>query len=375
MLQKYFSSDLTNESGRITAFDLMRLIAILMMIQGHTIYALGDPAEFDISTFPWNIWHSLRGLTAPVFLVISGIVSVFANRRDESGRIPKQIIYKRLRVAGLIMFIGYWMMFPASTLIDMFFIEQSIIDRFLQVKILRVIAITLFALTGLFALTRSYKSMGITSLIIGIAIIAVSPWAMKYDWFAVLPEGIAAFLSEKHGSEFTIFPYSAYMFIGAAIGSFLRHLKTERITEFIKIFALPFGSVLIFSAWLVESHYYIIGESLLKTGGVLIEMWIVCFIYDHTKGLSKYYSLFGRYSLFLYVLHLQFLYGSWLWETPSIAFGSTLPMLITIGAAILNIILCLSIAYGADKYVMNNPKFKLRMKYAFAGIVIFSLMF
>ena len=75
----------THKGSRLFALDLARLMAMLMMMQGHTLDALVNPQLMDLGTFPWNIWQFMRGLTAPIFLIVSGTVHVFAMKRDEQG--------------------------------------------------------------------------------------------------------------------------------------------------------------------------------------------------------------------------------------------------------------------------------------------------
>ncbi len=116
---------------------------MLMMIQGHTIYALADPSAYDISLFPWNIWHFCRGLTAPVFLIVSGAVHVFANKRLAGGGLSRRTIKKRITIASVLIAIGYLLVFPAERVWDLFFIEAVYWQRFFCVNILQLFGISL----------------------------------------------------------------------------------------------------------------------------------------------------------------------------------------------------------------------------------------
>ena len=71
------NSSQVNSNSRLFVLDLARCIAMIMMIQGHTLDALTDPQLLDIHAFPWNIWNFIRGLTAPVFLIVSGDHNLF----------------------------------------------------------------------------------------------------------------------------------------------------------------------------------------------------------------------------------------------------------------------------------------------------------
>ncbi|MBP7094033.1 MAG: DUF1624 domain-containing protein, partial [Candidatus Kapabacteria bacterium] len=93
--------------GRLYALDLARFLAMLFMMQGHVLDTLVSPAVIDITQAPWNIWHWIRGLTAPVFLMVSGAVHVFATKRDAHGRVREDVMGKRIRWAITIMGLGY----------------------------------------------------------------------------------------------------------------------------------------------------------------------------------------------------------------------------------------------------------------------------
>ncbi|MFW5662812.1 MAG: heparan-alpha-glucosaminide N-acetyltransferase domain-containing protein, partial [Bacteroidota bacterium] len=110
------------KSQRITALDLARFIAMLMMIQGHSLYAVASAQQLDTSIFPWNLWEFLRGFTAPVFLMVSGAVHVFANKREPDGYIAPARLNKRIKVSLIIMAVGYLMMFPADNIYHLPFI-------------------------------------------------------------------------------------------------------------------------------------------------------------------------------------------------------------------------------------------------------------
>ena len=80
---------------------------MILMVQGHTIDALANSNSYDVSQFPWSIWHIIRGFTAPIFLVVSGSVQVFANKRQENGKLKSETSKKRLIMALVLILIAY----------------------------------------------------------------------------------------------------------------------------------------------------------------------------------------------------------------------------------------------------------------------------
>ncbi len=104
--------NIKSTSNRVPSLDLARILAMLMMIAGHTFFSLVEPSQINVNSSPWNWWEFLRGATAPIFLTVSGIVQVFANNRDENGKLSTSTIKKRGRMALMLIAIGYLLVFP-----------------------------------------------------------------------------------------------------------------------------------------------------------------------------------------------------------------------------------------------------------------------
>ena len=82
MLLFIFDSNLSvlKSVQRLYYIDAIRAWAILMMLQGHFIDGLLDPAFRDKENELFSWWLYFRGITAPVFFTVSGfIVSYFHN--------------------------------------------------------------------------------------------------------------------------------------------------------------------------------------------------------------------------------------------------------------------------------------------------------
>ena len=149
----------SKKSNRLASLDLARVLAMLMMIQGHTIYATANPSLIDTSIWYWDIWSFLRGFTAPVFLTVSGAVHVFANKRDEYGRLSNQVAIRRINIALLLLFVGYMLVFPAGRIYDVFFVEHKYWLNFYKVNILQLFGSTLLLALALFYIYKKELSI------------------------------------------------------------------------------------------------------------------------------------------------------------------------------------------------------------------------
>lgn len=306
---------------RIHVLDFARLVAILLMLQGHTLEAFVAPSAMDWNTLHWQVWGQLRGLTAPLFLLVSGAATVLATRRDPAGRIPLRQSLRRIRTAAMVLAIGYLMVFPAARLADLRWVSADGWRVFLQVNILQLNGITLLLLTGLMALTRSARTHAAWSLGLGLAILLAAPWIAGFGWFTRLPEGLAAYLSFAHGSLFPIFPASAFMFLGVGLGTVLleapegQRLRLFRLTALgagLAALALSLLAERVSGACLPVHDAYRTGwaSSFHRLGFSLVTLGLLAAVAEAWPRVAQALAPLGRKSLAIYVVHLALIYGT-----------------------------------------------------------------
>ncbi|MFH1050686.1 MAG: heparan-alpha-glucosaminide N-acetyltransferase domain-containing protein [bacterium] len=369
---------------RITAIDLARFVAMIMMVQGHVIDALLSPTYFSINEFPWDIWHFFRGFTAQVFLIVSGTVSVFANKRLEDGKLKPDTFRRRANLALILIAIGYLFAFPANKIWDLFFIEERLLVSLFRANILQLIGVSLLFVILLYRFTRSDKTLGRIALTIAILISGLSPFVHQINWFNYLPEFFAAYLSFEHGSFFPIFPYTAFMFFGVYLGTILKKIDAEHRTKFIIIWITLAGIVLIASGSGIRELLWDFsisiptkinpGAIMSQIGYVLLGMGFWAFIYSKTKKFSFYYAMFGKRALMVYIFHLVVLYGtSWF---PSI--GNIFYRQMTVAWALFFAVLIEFITFGLVyyyEYLINKyEKFNKYHKQVVVGIILYFLL-
>ncbi|MCS6966442.1 MAG: DUF1624 domain-containing protein [Candidatus Kapabacteria bacterium] len=309
-------------SERLYALDAVRIVAMLLMVQGHTLDALVSPAQLDITLPPWNIWHFVRGLTAPVFLIVSGIVYVFATHRTPEGRVPEALIWRRLRWALMLIAIGYLMTFPAQRLWHIGYVPAEQWTVFFRVHILQLIGIALLIVLLLFLLTRTQHQLGMAGLLVGAMIVCSAPVSAWVDWYQALPEPLAAYMSTDRGSLFPFVPFAAYLFLGLPLGSWLRHLPAERRLKFLRLHLLWLGLMILSIAPLLtiwcqallppqaNPYHANPGLILLRFGLALLLISAVAWVYRLMEHWGPLFALFSRYALFVFVGHLAVLYGT-----------------------------------------------------------------
>ena len=100
------------KSKRILFLDLMRVLALFMMIQGHTTYDFLDLTIRDGHSTGIKIWTSLRGYTAPFFMMVSGAVFTFLMLSQEQNDGSNPRVRAGINRIFTLLFWGYLLNFP-----------------------------------------------------------------------------------------------------------------------------------------------------------------------------------------------------------------------------------------------------------------------
>lgn len=356
---------------------------MIMMIQGHTVFALVSPEAIDISQFPWNVWNFLRGVTAPIFLLVSGASHVFANKRAPDGSLPMATFKRRVRMSLMLMAVGYILVFPAEKIYDLPFIDPSYFQPFFSVNILQLFGVSLFMLTLLFYFTRSDRQVAVGSLIIASAITMLTPAVHAIDWFSILPNPIASYFSLERGSIFVIFPFTAFLFYGAALGIFLKNVEPAKRNALIikwgglagiAIFAIGYPISLIFS-----NNPFLYFDALkvdpglvfMRLGLVLMAIWFAAVVYSQTPKMGEYYSILGKKALYIYVIHLLLIYGTPVFPGFEDFYFRNLTVPQSFAAAAIVISATLGITFALDYYQKTSRRANDLFRYSLTAYLIY----
>ncbi len=377
-----FNSPEKTFSNRVSSLDLARFFAMLFMIQGHTIYAITDPLTIDYSIFPWNFWNFFRGLTAPVFLMVSGAVHIFANKRDENGDLPHKTMIKRFKMCLLLLIIGYILAYPPIKIYQLNTVPLPFWADFFKVNILHIFAISLFLLTLIYKVTKTDKQLAIVSLSIAVGITALSPMVLAINWNDYLHLSIANYLTYQNGSIFSIFPYTAYLFYGVVLGLVLKNMDWSLRNNFLMKYGMIAGllvSVLMYPMYLnmmpIYSGFMFKASpafTLLTVGLVLLFISFSAFIYKYFANFDSIFSLFSKRSIVIYVVHLAILYGTPVVPSFQYMFGNRLDMIGSLFAVGIVILMTLIITYIFDVSLKKQYVPKV-YRYSFTAYLIYLL--
>ena len=119
------------------------------MLQGHFIDTLLNPVWRDDSYLAYNIWSYFRGVTAPTFFTISGLVVLYLLFKAKDKGNDKKRIKKGLTRGIMLIGIGYLLRVSFGSWLTGYFDTY-----FLVIDVLQCIGLSLIILIGLYLLTR-----------------------------------------------------------------------------------------------------------------------------------------------------------------------------------------------------------------------------
>lgn len=292
------------------------------MVQGHTVDVLLSSdlrtGEFAI----YNIWHFLRGMTAPIFMFTAGTTFTYLFKSVKKPFEENYRVKKGIRRALLLLFIGYILRYPSWTIVDFSKVTAAAWQSFFIVDVLHLIGFSLLLLLIILFLIEKLKLNYTLTFITSAALIFLaSPFMESINWNSYLSAPIAAYLYSGSGSLFPLFPWSGYVISGAVLGSYLAQnptvFKTSRFSILLAIFGATFILTSLLSEIVLQKLQMAISNPqtspntiFFRMGFVLVLTAVVSYISLKVERIPQLIILLGRNTLLIYVIHLIILYGS-----------------------------------------------------------------
>lgn len=304
------------QANRLYFIDAVRAFAILMMLQGHFIDTLIDPVFRDPNHTAYQIWSYFRGITAPTFFTISGLVFTYLLLRANAKGNDFPRIKKGLSRGLLLLGIGYSLRINLLSWFSGYFSTY-----FLVIDVLQCIGLSLIILVCLHILLKNYSYLFSTILFaVGCICFLSEPLYRNLD-IQNMPLIVANYMTKINGSVFTILPWFGYSAFGAFLSTvFFRHVHRERFKLFtITTFFIAGYFLMYHSSWFLIRLFYITDIELLKLsadynylftrlGNVLVLFGI---FYLFERFLKQFIIVrIGEKTLSIYVIHFIILYGS-----------------------------------------------------------------
>ncbi len=352
----------SNYRKRIIFVDLMRALAVLMMVQGHTIDTfLGDQYRtFDSSMY--DVWLTIRGFTAPIFMFTSGVAFTYLLKSYSKPFFENPRVFKGFRRFLILVLIGYVLRFPTPRLFDFSQVTHLQWLTFFTVDALHLIGVGLFLILFLTYISERYRLNEYLVFVFGVTFFFVAyRFTESVNWASHLPVPFASYLYQGTGSLFPIFPWAGYVIAGGILGTYLaKNPECYRSPEFsYKLFVT--GALLILISYLVnvidqtifhsDQEFFSDTVSLVyyRLGIVSILNGAMALISIRIETIPDIVQQVGKNTLLIYVVHIVILYGSAWIPGFGMFYSKSLNTIGSISAAILLIVLMIGMVAIIEK--------------------------
>ena len=346
-----------HDKKRYLFIDLLRFLAVIVMLQGHTFDALLSASIKSHSLY--YIHDFFHGFVAPMFLFASGVafgVSTF-KKWEEFSTLSKAFAKRAARFCGLIL-LGYALHLPYFSIHKILYYSTSqAIASFLQVDALHCIAVTLLIVQIAVLFVRQEKTIAVAAGVIALLIALTSPLLWSISLSKYFPLWFVSYINVENNSWFPLFPWSAYIFGGISFAYLFVNAKEHHHAVRLMQRAVAIGTGCIFIAVIVANiplgiypahDFWKVNPAVITARfGFILLVLSGLFFAEHAVRLpSALPSVLGRESLFIYIINLLLLYGSVINNGLQFYFGSSLTINQAFFVFILLFLTISSFAYG-----------------------------
>ena len=308
---------MTAPAARRTYLDVLRGVAVLIMIEAHVIDSWTRAADRRSRAFGESL--ILGGFGAPLFLFLAGIGVVMSAgskaRRSGDPAAASRAVQKR----GLQIF----------ALAFVFRLQSYVLGGFtapawtmLKVDILNIMGPAMIAAAALWSLGRAPRARIAVFAATAIAVVLTTPAIRHVAALAALPDSIEGYLRPIPGlTNFSFFPWIAFVMAGAAVGVILDAARTAEADRRANMALGLAGVLLAVSAHLASFRPPLDPRSAFWTTsasffflrlGLMIVALSLSWLWEQRPTAGRRWSpiqLLGRTSLFVYWVHVELVYG------------------------------------------------------------------
>lgn len=304
------------ESKRLYFIDIIRAFAIVMMLQGHFIDTLLDATYRDLDSIPFAIWSYFRGITAPTFFTISGLIFTYLLLKAKEKGNEKQRMRKGIIRGFFLIFVGYLIRSPILK-----WLSGSFDTYFLVVDVLQCIGLSLIGIIIIYFLSaKKIMLFSIITLILGVFIFLTEPLYRGVS-FDNVPLIFRNYISKSKGSVFTIIPWFGYFSFGAFLATlFYKNIEKKNF----KVIAISFF-ILIGTTLILYSSYILCEISEATNIILFLNAANYNYLFTRLGNVFIYFAFFytfekylkfplilkiGQKTLSIYIIHFILIYGS-----------------------------------------------------------------
>jgi uncharacterized membrane protein len=299
---------------RRTYLDVLRGVAVLVMIEAHVIDSWTRAADRSTRAFGQSL--ILGGFGAPLFLFLAGVAVVMSAgskaRRDGDAHAAMRAVQKRGLQIFLLAFVFRFQSFVLS---------HGAAWTLLKVDILNVMGLSIVAAATMWGYAATTRSRLIAFAAATAAFVWLAPAIRGLDALTPLPNSIEGYLRPIPGlTNFTFFPWTAFLMAGAFMGVLLDEARQPAQDRRLNLTFLAAGLAIAYAAWRCSflppldprSRFWTTSASFFfMRAGVMVAAVGVAYLWEQRPTLRRWSPLqvLGRSSLFIYWIHVELVYG------------------------------------------------------------------
>lgn len=202
-----------------------------MMLEGHFMTHTLQTVFRNPDNPIYAVWKFTRGLTAPLFLSVSGLIFTYLLLKSSTQGWSNPRVQKGIKRGITLIVTGYILQFNLYT---HFFAERPLFTSLTQIfHVLQCIGTSLLLLIAIYLVKTYILKVPLGAILgsVGLLVVIISPTLYHLD-YSKMPRFLENILitstdTRLKVSVFPLFPWAAYVFFGGALGSMIYHLKDK----------------------------------------------------------------------------------------------------------------------------------------------------
>ena len=299
---------------RRSYIDFLRGLAVLIMVEAHTIDAWTYPG--DRVSLAFGIGGVIGGFAAPLFLFLAGVAVPLAMGAKVRRGATQDDAARSVRRRG-------WEVYALALL---FRLQARLLSggswrSLLKVDILNIMGPAIVAAAAICGWCKNARARVVALSALVAAIALLTPPIRSASWPAALPVFAEAYLRPAPSlTNFTFFPWAGFVLAGAIVGVLLDPLRDEQAERRANLWFAVAGGILVAVGWIgswmpspyIRSYFWTSSPAFFTIRlGILTLAVPAAFLWAHRPTARRWSPLqqFGRTSLFVYWIHVEMVYG------------------------------------------------------------------
>jgi uncharacterized membrane protein len=295
--------------------DWLRGVAVLIMIEAHTLDAWTRPGDRASALYKWAV--IVGGMGAPLFLLLAGVSVALAatSRASVLGSDAAAAATVRRRGARIYL---YAFLFRLQSFV---LSPGSSLSSLLKVDILNVMGPSIVGAALLWQAARGWLGRLLLCSVATVTIAMITPLVRSSPWVQALPDPLEWYLRPVPGrTNFTLLPWAGFVTAGAAAGVWLARgaaaASSGSTMGALGLAGLGMALAGYFTSYLPalysQANFWTSSPTFffLRTGLLVLAIAVAWALERLVRpgSLSLLRNL-GRESLFVYWIHVEMVYG------------------------------------------------------------------